>query len=163
VLTEAQWRHLDEAASGLVYGAIVVLAVLMATKAHLPEPLEAAAIVFGSTLAISLAKAFSLLLSQALETGERITRHSWREVWLHASPTLAVANLPTLLFVAASFGWLTAAQAVAWSQGLCVVIMLVIGARVGWVLDRRAGSALLGGVFAGGVGLGLALMKYVIH
>lgn len=161
--TGATWRRLDDAASGLIYGAIIVLAVLMTAKAKPPEPLEAAAVVFGSTLAVTLAKAFSSLLAHAIETGERMTRQSWRMAWHHSSPTLAVANLPTALFVAAAVGWVTVEQAVTWSQGLCVAVLVGLGARVGWVLDRRVRSSILGSAFAGGVGLGLALMKHVIH
>jgi hypothetical protein len=33
-----------------------------------------------------------------------MTRGAWRTAWRHSSPTLAVANLPTLFLVCAGIG-----------------------------------------------------------
>jgi hypothetical protein len=49
------------------------------------------------------------------------------------------------------------------SQGVCVALLAVLGARVGWVIDGRISPAILGGLFAGGIGLALAVMKVAIH
>jgi len=155
--------RLDRSAFGIVYGAITVLAILLAAGAHPGPPFEMAAVLFGSVLSITLAKAFAELLAHALDTGERITRFAWGKAWRHSSPTLAVANLPALLFCAAGLDWIGPDRALVLSQGLCVALLALLGARVGWVLDGKAGPAILGAVFAGGVGLALAILKYVIH
>jgi len=44
-----------------------------------------------------------------------------------------------------------------------VAVLAVLGARAGWVLDRRVGSAILGAIFVGGIGVLLSIVKYVIH
>ena len=157
------WQRLDKAAFGIIYGAIMVLSILMAAGDHPEAPFETAVVLFGSVLAITLAKAFAELLAHALESGERLTRRAWRAAWHHSSPTLAVANLPTLFFVAAAAGWIGSELAVLLSQGLCVLLLAVLGARVGWVIDGRMLPALLGGLFAGAIGLALAVVKVVIH
>ena len=126
----------------------MVLSILMAAGEHPDAPLKTAVVLFGSVLAITLAKAFAELMAHALDSGERITRQAWRAAWHHSSPTLAVANLPTLFFL---------------SQGVCVALLAVLGARVGWVIDGRITPAVLGGLFAGGIGLALAVMKVAIH
>ena len=108
-------------------------------------------------------KAFAELMAHAIETGERITRHAWRAAWRHSNPTLAVANLPTLLFVAAGLGWLSLELSVLLSHALCIAVLLVLGARAGWVIDGGVVPAALGGLFAGGVGVALSLMKLLIH
>jgi hypothetical protein len=125
--------------------------------------LRAAAILFGSVLAVTLAKAFAELLAHALETGERVTRRGWRVAWRHSTPTLAVVNLPTLLFIMAGLGWITVETAVQLAQVVCIVVLMVVGARVGWVIDKRPLPAFAGMLFAGGIGLALALLKYLIH
>ncbi|NKX43295.1 hypothetical protein [Roseicyclus persicicus] len=157
------WHGIDRAAFGLVYGAITVLSLLMAMGDHPEAPYETAAILFGSVLAVTLAKAFAELLAHALDTGERLTRGAWRAAWRHSAPTLAVANLPTLLFVAAGLGWLRVEAAGGLAQGVCVLVLMLVGARVGWVIDRRPLPAIGGAFFAGGIGAALALMKFVIH
>lgn len=160
---EKGWQRLDKAAFGIIYGAIMVLSILMAAGDHPDAPIKTAIVLFGSIFAITLAKAFAELVANALETGERITRHTWRGAWHHSSPTLAVANLPTLFFLAAAAGWLGTEQAALFSQGVCIALLAFLGARVGWVIDRKFTPALLGGLLAGGLGVALALMKVAIH
>jgi hypothetical protein len=160
---ESGLQRLDRAALGIIYGAITVLSVLMAVRDHSEQPFETAAVLFGSTLAVALAKAFSELLSRALDSGEKMTRASLRRAWAHSRPVLVTANLSTALFMAAGFGVITSQAALILSQASCVLFLLVLGARVGWVLERRLLSTILGAAFAGSVGLVLALMKFVIH
>ena len=161
--TATGWERLDKAAFGIIYGAIMVLSILLAQGSHPAPALETAVVLFGSVLAITLAKAFAELLSHALDTRERMSRGSWRAAWHHSAPTLAVANVPTALFLAAWQDWIGEEAAHLLSQVLCVALLALLGGRAGWVLDRRVVPALLGAVFAGGVGVLLALVKYVIH
>lgn len=157
------WQRLDRAAFGIIYGAIMVLSILIAAGHHPQAPFETAAVLFGSVFAITLAKAFAELMSQALNTGERITRISWRKAWTHSAPTLAVANFPTLFFVLAGLGWFSVDVASTLSQVTAILLLAVLGARAGWVIDRKASSSVLGGLFSGSIGLGLAVLKYLIH
>jgi len=157
------WSLIDRAAFGLVYGAITVLSLLMAMGDHPEAPFETAAILFGSVLAVTLAKAFAELLAHALDTGERLTRAGWRAAWRHSAPTLAVANLPSVFFVLAGLSWVSVEAAGALSQAVCVIVLLAVGARVGWVIDHGPWSAIGGALFAGGIGLALATVKYLIH
>jgi hypothetical protein len=160
---ESSLRRLDRSALGIIYGAITVLSVLMALSDYSEIPFETAAVLFGSTLAVALAKAFSEMLSRALDSGEKITRASWRKAWAHSSPVLVTANLSTALFMAAGFGVLTTDLALILSQASCILFLLALGARVGWVLDHAWLSSFFGALFAGSIGLILALMKFVIH
>jgi hypothetical protein len=154
---------LDKAAFGIIYGAIMVLSILLAQGSHPAPPLETAVVLFGSVLAITLAKAFAEFLGHALETREHMTRRSWHAAWLHSTPTLAVANVPTALFLMAWMGWIGPNTALVGSQVFCVVLLAMLGARTGWVLDRRALSAILGALFVGGIGVLLSIVKHVIH
>jgi hypothetical protein len=161
--TESAWERLDRAALGVIYGSITVLSILLAAGDHPDTPFKTAFVLFGSTFAVTLAKAFAELLSKALDRGERMTRASWRTAWAHSRPTLVTANMSTLFFVAAGFGLMTPHLASTLSQAICVVFLMVLGARVGWVLDRRVVPSILGAAFAGGIGLVLAALKFVIH
>ena len=157
------WRRLDKAAFGIIYGAIMVLSILLAQGSQPAPPLKTAVVLFGSVLAITLAKAFAGFLGHALAARERMTRYSWRDAWHHTTPTLAVANLPTALFLVAWMGWIDPQTALVASQLLCVVLLAVLGARAGWVLDQRLFPAILGAFFVGGIGGLLSVVKYVIH
>jgi len=159
-----RWQPLERAAFGLIYGAIMVLSLLMALGEAPEAPFEPALVLFGSVLAVTLAKAFSELLSHGIETGERIlTAKAFGTAWSHSHPTLTVANVPTVLFVAAGLGWLSMETATSLSQGFCIAILVALGARVGWVIGHNGWLSLSGAVFAGGVGSALALLKHAIH
>jgi hypothetical protein len=158
------WQPLEKAAFGLIYGAIVVLSLLMALDHKSESPFAMAIALFGSVLAISLAKMFAELLSHAIETGERIlTRRALGSAWRHVHPTLSVANVPAVLFLAAGMGWIGVHSVVTISQVYCILILLVLGARVGWAVSHGPWLSLGGGFFAGALGTALAAMKYVLH
>lgn len=158
------WQPLERAAFGLIYGAIMVLSLLMALGDTPEAPFEPALVLFGSVLAVTLAKAFSELLTHGIETGERIlTRKAMLTAWRHSHPTLTVANVPTALFIAAGLGWPSMAAATALSQAFCVIILILLGARVGWVIGHNWWLPIAGGAFAGSVGVALAVLKYAIH
>ena len=159
-----RWQPLERAAFGLIYGSIMVLSLLMAMGETPKAPFEPALVLFGSVLAVTLAKAFSELLSHGLETGERIlTAEAVGTAWAHSHPTLTVANVPTVLFLAAGLGWLTMETATTLSQAFCIVILVGLGARVGWVVAHNWWRPFGGGVFTGGIGSALAHLKYAIR
>lgn len=157
------WQRLDAAAFGIIYGAIMVLSILMAAGDHPDAPGKTAVVLFGSVLAITLAKAFAEFVSHALDHGARLDSVGWRAAWHHSSPTLAVANLPTLFFLGAAAGWMAPELAVLLSQIVCIGLLMLLGGRAGWVADGSTIRAVLGALFAGGIGLGLALLKVFIH
>lgn len=160
---DGRWSRLDDASFGLIYGSVTALSLLMAMGLHPEAAVTSAAVLFGSVLAIALAKAFAEVMSDAIATRERITRQSFARSWHHARTTLVAANLPTLLFLFAGFGVLTLEGAIALSQLYCIALLMLVGGRVGWRIDTSWRSAALGALFAGGVGGSLALMKYAIH
>ncbi len=158
------WKPIDEAALGLIYGAILVLSLLMALEETADAPFRPAIILFGSVLAVTLAKAFSELLAHALQTCERIlTPKAWAAAWAGSRATLAVANLPTLVILVAGVGLIDLSSAVAVSQLYCVAILVVLGARVGWAINPKSWLPVGGAAFAGGTGSALAALKYAIH
>jgi len=158
------WKRIDQAALGLIYGAILVLSMLMALQEARTKPHRPAILLFGSVLAVTLAKAFSEVLAHAIETHERIlTRRAWRAAWRHSRATLAVAIVPTLFLVGAGAGWMDFALAVAASQVYCVGVLVVMGARVGWAIHPKSWLPVGGAAFAGGIGSALAALKYALH
>ncbi len=158
------WGPVHRASFGLIYGSILVLSLLMAMDEVRAGPFEAALVLFGSVLAVTLAKIFAEVLSHAMETGERIlTRKAFGAAWSHSHSTLLVANVPTAFFVVAELGWLSVETATGLAQLFCIVILVVLGARVGWVINHSWWLPIAGALFAGSVGVGLAAMKYAIH
>jgi hypothetical protein len=154
----------QRASFGLIYGSILVLSVLMAMDEVRDGPFEAALVLFGSVFAVTLAKIFAEVLSHSMETGERVlTAKAFGTAWGHSHSTLTVANVPTAIFLMSGLGWLSVETATALAQGFCIVLLVVLGARVGWVINHSWWLPIGGALFAGSVGFGLAALKYAIH
>lgn len=159
-----RWQTLEREAFGLIYGAIIVLSLLMAFAPQPNTPFKPAAVLFGSVLAMTLARAFAALIAHSIETGERMLRFAaMRSAWRGSHPILFVSHLPTALFLASGFGWLSLQTAVFVSQLFCILILVVFGGRVGWVISHGPWLAIGGALFAGTLGSGLAAMKYVLQ
>lgn len=158
------WRPLERVAFGLIYGAILVLSLLMAAGESTEMTAKTALVLFGSVLAVALAKGFAELVDHAIETGERmLTPRALRAACKGSQSTLAVAVLPTVLFLAAGLGLCSSGLATVLSQAYCVGILLLFGARVGWVIGHSLWLSIGGALFAGSIGSALAAMKYVLQ
>lgn len=159
-----RWQTLEREAFGLIYGAIIVLSLLMAFSPQPGAPFKPAAVLFGSVLAMTLARALAALIAHSIETGERMLRFpAMRAAWRGSHPILFVAHLPTGLFLASGLGWISLKEAVLLSQLFCILILVIFGARVGWVISHGVWLPIGGALFAGGLGTGLAMMKYVLN
>ncbi|MEL6708813.1 MAG: hypothetical protein AAFP79_11065 [Pseudomonadota bacterium] len=159
-----EWRPLERVAFGLIYGAILVLSMLMAAGESTDMTFKTALVLFGSVLAVALAKGFAELVAHAIESGERmLTKRALCSAWNGSHPTLAVVVLPTALFLAAGLGLCSSGLATVLSQAYCLAILVLFGARVGWVIGHGPWLSIAGALFAGGIGSALAAMKYVLH
>ncbi|MDX2093068.1 MAG: hypothetical protein SFX73_34820 [Kofleriaceae bacterium] len=164
VTQHRDWNPGEQMAFGLIYGAILVLSILMALAEAPETPYRPATVLFSSVLAVTLAKAFSELLAHAIQSRERLlTRTALTAAWRHARPTLAVANVPSLVLLVAGDGLMDFQVAVAASQLFCVTILAILGARVGWAISPKSWLPVVGATLAGGIGSALAALKYAIH
>jgi hypothetical protein len=157
------WSRVDASSFGMIYGSVTVLGLLMAMEAHPERPLVSAVVLFGTVMAISIAKAFADVMSGAIETGQPISRGALRLSWHHARDSLVAANLPTLFFLGSALEFWSPSSAVKLSQLYCTLLLMLVGVRVGWRVDGGLPSAFMGALFAGGVGVALALLKFAIH
>jgi hypothetical protein len=158
-----RWQALDDAAFGLVYGSITVLSLLLAFDAHPESPLRVAVILLGSVTAILLSKAFAGVMAEAIQGRRKPGREDFRQAWLHGQAALVAANLPALLFGLSALGVLGAGLAMALAEGFCILMLMLVGARVGWVAEHRVASAVAGAAFVGGLGIALGLLKLMLH
>lgn len=163
-LPRLSWQTLEREAFGLIYGAIIVLSLIMALSPQPTAPFKPAAVLFFSVLAMTLTRALAALIAHSIETGERMLHPSaLHSSWRGSHHILFVAHLPTALFIASGLGWLPFKIAVLLSQLFCILILVIFGARVGWVIGHGPWLAIGGVLFAGGLGSALALLKYVIQ
>lgn len=158
------WRPLEQAALGLVNGAIMVLSLLLASGAQPLAPFHSAIVLFGSVTAMTLARVLAELVAHSIATGEpMLTRASVSTAWKLCYPMLGVVMVPVLLLSAAGFDWLRPSRAIILSQGFCVGILVVLGARVGWVISKDPWHPLIGAAGAGSIGVALAALHYAVH
>ncbi len=156
-------ERLELKAFGMIYGSITVLATVLAFGHSAEDPVRTALILFGSVLAMTLAKAFAQVSSDAVRDRRRPGRADFRQAWHHTAPTLAAANVPALMIAGAATGLYDIHRALVLSQLYAIVVLVLFGYSIGWVIYRRVWPAALNGAFTGAIGLALALLKYVMH
>lgn len=160
---EAWIDRIEHNAFGVIYGSVTVMALLMATGHADGEPIETSAILFGSIFAIVLAESFAKISSDALQKRQSF---GWSEVyhgWVHSRPTLIAANIPTLLIAAASLGFYGYGTSITLAQISAISLLALYGYSIGWVIYRKTVPSLLHGAFTSGIGIALAVVKYLLH
>ena len=146
-----------------VYGAVVVLALLLAMQNHPPGPWVSAITVAGSVLTVLAAELYAELLGLELDLGRAATRDERRAKLHELGPITLSAEAPVLVLVLAGFGVLELDRAYDLAIGLTLALITVDGflaRRLGGrtVLESVRSAALLGSL-----GLALALLKQLAH
>lgn len=155
--------RIERNAFGVIYGSITVLALLMSVPHTAEEPIKTAFILFGSVLAITMAKAFAQVSSDSVNKRQQLSMHEVRHAWSHSAPTLLAANIPTLLITGSASGFYTFATSIWLAQIAAIGLLAIYGYSIGWVIYGRRIPGLLHAAFTSGIGIALALMKFIIH
>lgn len=156
-------KTIDEAAFGVIYGAVTVMGVLAATGPEHLDPLGVAATLFVTVLAVTLTKAYADLAATVLKTQTPANRTLVKASWDHSRTTLVAANGPTFAMGLAAIGVLGVRSALILAQVLAIGLLVFYGARIGFRLYHRIGPAVMGGAFMGAIGLGLSFLKNLLH
>lgn len=156
-------RQIDEAAFGVIYGAITVMGVLAATDTEDFDPLKTALKLFVTVLAVAMAKTYADLASKALKTGEVHSPATVHSAWVHSRTTLIAANGPTLAMLGGALELYDASVAMILAQICALGLLVFYGWRVGWRISDRALPAVWSACAFGGSGLALTALKYAVH
>ena len=156
-------KTIDDAAFGVIYGAITVMGVLAATSPDHLDPTHMAITLFATVLAVTLTKAYADLASSVLKSQTPANRTQMQAAWAHSRTTLLAANGPTLALLLAAAEFYSTDIGLILAQIVAIALLVFYGARIGWRLKHRFGPMILGGVFTGAIGLCLAFLKAALH
>lgn len=156
-------RFTGRYAARSVYGAIVVLALLLTMEGHSPGPFAAAALVAGTVLVVLAAEAYSEILGAEVDRHRRLTREERHEVVREHGLMFAAATWPVTLLLLAGVGLIS--EAMAFDLGRWVVVTMLFA--YGYLARRLAGTsnlrALSSAFVLGSLGLLLAGLKALLH
>jgi hypothetical protein len=144
-----------------VYGNILIMAALIALDSQDLLGPKAAGYVVGTGVSTFLAHVVAALAGSDLGTDRRMTLSDVRHAARDSAPILSAMTLPTLLVVAALWGWLDQD----WALGLAAGVTIVRIASLGWVVghfkDRRASlRSIAAGIGLAGISAAAALVKF---
>ena len=149
--------------SRAIYGSISVLAVVLVMQEHPPGVARAAATLFGTSLAIALAEAYSETIAEMLAQRRNLDLKETREIWQHVQPILFAANLPTAVVLLSAAGAFSVEEALNLAELAIYVSLFVWGARVGHLLHDSWLRILLSALITVAIGLLIGLIKVVFH
>ena len=156
-------NQIDEAAFGVVYGSITVMALLMGMHAPVEDPGPKAVLLFGSVFVVAVAKAYAEICERMLQSGQAAGWSDVREVWGHSRTVLLAGNGPTLAFLLSAIGLYDPDTALIVAQVLAIALLTWFGGRIGWRVRGSVLSAVVGAGLTGGLGLSITLLKLAFH
>jgi hypothetical protein len=146
-----------------VYGAILVLALLLALQQHPTGPFHAALLVAGTILAVLAAEAYADLLGLEIDRGGPPTREQRRDKIRELAVVTGAAEGPVLVLVLAGFGVIGEARAFRLAVGITIALLFLAGFLARWLAGRSLWASLQSSLVAGGLGVGLAVFKHFVH
>lgn len=155
--------ELEDAAFGVVYGSITVLALLMATHPPIEQPWRLAWVLFLSVFAVAVAKAYAEICERALRSGQPTTWDDVRAVWQHCQTVLIAANGPSIVFALAATGVFSGDMAYVISQILALGLLAFYGAQIGWRVQGGVFGALTGVSVTSAIAVLVSLLKLLAH
>ena len=154
-------RPTEESTAAGIYGMVVSAAVMAA--AHVRAAFELVVTVLGTLVIYWAAERYSRLTAERIHTGHRPT---WRQVRVQLTTGWEMVTVSALPLTALVILWLLGrniSTAVVWALALSTLLLCLAGWEVGrdgkltgW---ERLASAIVAGVF----GVGLILLKAVLH
>jgi hypothetical protein len=130
-----------------IYGAIIVLALLLTIQDHPPGPWKSAVLVAVTVLSVLAAEAYSDVLGMEVDLGVMVV----------------VGVGPVLLFVLSAIGVMTEQQAFRVSVSLLVVYLFVAGFVTRRFSGHSVAASLRSALVIGGAGLLIAVVKQFAH
>jgi len=158
-----QARQIDEAAFGVVYGSITVMALLMTVHPPIEDPGRKAVLLFGTVFVVAVAKAYAEMCERMLTSGNAATWSDIKAVWKHSQTVLLAGNGPTVAFLLSALGLLSAETALRVAQLLALGLLGWFGGRIGWRVRGSVPSMMIGAVLTGGIGLLITALKVLLH
>lgn len=150
-------------AFGVIYGSVTVMALILSLPEDGAQPVKTAVMLFGSVLAITLAKVVAQVSSDAMERRRPFRLPEYVDAWRHASPILLAANLPTAMIAFAALGIYSVPMAILLAELTSIALLGVDGYSIGRVVYGRVLPGLIHSAFTSGIGVGLALLKFALH
>ena len=146
-----------------VYGAIVVLALLLAMKDHPPGPWAAAGLVTVSVLAVLAAELYAELLGLEIDLGRAATRAEQRAKLHELGPITLSAEAPVAVLVLSGLGLVHEDRAFDLAVVLTIALITVDGFLARRLAGRTVAESLRSAVFLGSIGIALAVVKQLSH
>ena len=146
-----------------VYGAIVVLALLLAMKEHPPGPWAAAGLVTVSVLAVLAAELYAELLGLEIDLGRAATRAEQRAKLHELGPITLSAEAPVAVLVLAGLGLIDEKRAFDVAVIVTIALITVDGFLARRLAGRTVTESLRSAVFLGSIGVALAVVKQISH
>lgn len=158
-----QARQVDEAAFGVVYGSIMVTALLMGLHAPIEDSGRQALLLFGSVFVMAVAKAYAGICERMLQSGHAATWADASAVWSHSRAVLLAGNGPTLAFLLAALGLFSANIGLIVAQILVIGLLGWFGGRIGWRVGGTILAMFFGAALTRRLGLLITSLETSLH
>ena len=145
------------------YGAIVVLALLVAMGDHPPGPMRAALLVAGSVLTVLAAEVYAEVLGMEFDLGRTATRGELLNEMRKFAPITLAAEAPVVVLLLSGLGLFAEGLAFKLATWLTVGLIAAEGYLARRLAGRSVPASLRSACVLGGLGVLLAVAKQLPH
>ena len=146
-----------------LYGAIIVLAVLITADDHSQHPFKVAA-VLATTVAVLLGmETYADVIAEEISLRRPLTRQERRSAARELMACTGAAEAPLLFLVLAGFGVISEPTAFTLAKGATLAVLFCYGYVARKVAGLSNGEAAMAAAVVAGVGVLLAIGKGYIH
>src|SRR3954468_19444155 len=157
-------RHLgSRQVTRVVYGSIIGLALLVALTGHPPAPGVMAVQLVGTAVAVGLAEIYSDIVGTEASTRHRVTRPELRHMFESAVAVGVGVAFPAVFFLLSALGLLTVDTALAIAKWTGLGLIGFYGFWAARLSGASSSQALVKGALVALIGVGLILLKSLVH
>ncbi len=141
--------------SHIIYGTIVVTALLLTLESNETHPFKIIASIVGTMIVLQAAWVYSEIVGARLEKKRRLLKQEFKEHILEGLITVSASLMPIILFVLAALGIINITTAFTLAKIFAVLLLFAYGIAFGritgrsWIFCGLIGieGAVVGGIF----------------
>jgi len=146
-----------------VYGAILVLAMLLTLQNNPPGPVESVFLITVTVISVLVAEAYSDLLGMEIDLGRPTTLAERRERLEDLGAMVLAGAPPIAVFAVTGLGAYDERDAYRWAVVVTIAQLFVAGFLARRLAGQTLLSSLRSALVVGGTGLAIAVLKQLAH
>ncbi|HSW47948.1 MAG TPA: hypothetical protein VLG67_02600, partial [Candidatus Saccharimonadales bacterium] len=145
----------------IIYGTIVVAALLLTLQGHETKPLKIILSIVGTMIVLQVASVYSEIVGARFEKKRRLLKEEFKDLLFEGLITISASLIPIIIFVMSALGFIQTSFAFTLAKSFAVLLLFAYGIAFGRITGRSWISCILIGIEGSVVGGVLILLNSI--